>query len=200
MVTHHALGDELFFHRSYLGPQGGQRPYSYLFGTDMSTPPNEYRYPFDPVQSNRSQFYNFEGVPLGTDGRPVIYDHNGDPIVTLTADSAPPYDVLPTWRAFNARVYHGLISAETASRSKNIQVNLDHPNAIRINRAVGKDFHEDACENNAVTINGIYCFRILLPAQKISNFGTIRKFFQQFSLKSVKVQSVNLNLYRIELY
>ncbi|GAV01180.1 hypothetical protein RvY_11930 [Ramazzottius varieornatus] len=120
----------------------------------MSTPPDEYRYPFDPVQSNRSQFHNFEGVPLGPDGRPIVYDENGQPVVSVNAESAPPYDILPTWRAFNGRVYHGLISAETAQRSKNVQLKLDHPSTMRMERAIEPGPAQETCPKGDSCLGG----------------------------------------------
>jgi hypothetical protein len=112
VVTQHAQPEDIYIRQrgGYLGPLGGDRPYSYLFGLDPQSVPEGYHYPLDPKTSNRSQFYNYEGRPLGPHGRPIVYGPDGLPIVTFTGQAMSPFPVLPTWREFNTHVYHGLMA------------------------------------------------------------------------------------------
>ncbi|XP_055356219.1 uncharacterized protein LOC129601439 isoform X2 [Paramacrobiotus metropolitanus] len=113
VVTEHATSSDIYLHRrpsGYLGPLGGERPYSYLFGLDPLSSPEGYRWPLYPFTSNRSQFYDAFGQPLGPDGRRIVYGPDGLPVVTLAGTTAVPFDYLPTWQAFNTHVYHGIMN------------------------------------------------------------------------------------------
>ncbi|OWA51659.1 hypothetical protein BV898_16134 [Hypsibius exemplaris] len=123
VVTQLTQLEDIFAHQrgGYLGPRGGERPYSYLFGIDLQTPPEGYHYPLDPHQSNVSQFYNHEGRPLGPDGHPIVYGPDGKPIVTLTAQRESPFPLLPTWREFNEHVYHGLMAHDKVGTVQSVQ-------------------------------------------------------------------------------